>query len=75
MNASQGTAWRCDELAARRLRGVDAWRAGPRVLAPFSTRLPPELLERLRVAAPQLGLRQGEIAAAALDLFLAEEGF
>jgi len=45
------------------------------VLAPFSTRLPPELLERLRVAAPQLGLRQGEIAAGALDLFLADEGF
>ncbi len=75
MNASQGTAWRCDELAARPLRGVDARRAGPVVLAPFSTRLPPQLLERLRVAAPQLGLRQGEIAAAALDLFLAEEGF
>jgi hypothetical protein len=75
MNASQGTTWRCDELAARPLRGVDARRAGPVLLAPFSTRLPPELLERLRVAAPQLGLRQGEIAAAALDLFLAEEGF
>ena len=75
MNASQGTTWRCDELAARPLRGIDARRAGPVVLAPFSTRLPPELLERLRVAAPQLGLRQGEIAAAALDLFLAEEGF
>jgi hypothetical protein len=75
MNASQGTTWRCDELAARPPRGVDARRAGPVVLAPFSTRLPPELLERLRVAAPQLGLRQGEIAAAALDLFLVAEGF
>ncbi len=74
MNASQGTTWRCDELAAP-LRGVDARLAGRVVLAPFSTRLPPELLERLRVAAPQLGLRQGEIAAAALDLFLADEGF
>ena len=75
MNASQGTTWRCDGLAARPLRAVDARRAGPIVLAPFSTRLPPELLERLRVAAPQLGLRQGEIAAAAPDLFLADEGF
>ena len=75
MNASQGTTWRCDQLAARPLRAVDARRAGPIVLAPFSTRLPPELLERLRVAAPQLGLRQGELAAAALDLFLVEEGF
>ena len=60
---------------ARPLRDVDARRVGPIVLAPFSTRLPPELLERLRIAAPQLGLRQGEIAAAALDLFLTEEGF
>jgi hypothetical protein len=75
MNASQGTTWRCDELAAPPLRGIDARHVGRVVLAPFSTRLPPELLERLRVAAPQLGLRQGEIAAAALDLFLAEEGF
>ena len=48
---------------------------GPVVLAPFSTRLPPELLERLRIAAPQLGLRQGEIAAAAIDRFLIEYGF
>jgi hypothetical protein len=45
------------------------------VLAPFSTRVPPELLERLRLAAPQLGLRQGEIVAAALDRFLTEYGF
>ena len=45
------------------------------VLAPFSTRLPPELLERLRIAAPQLGLRQGEMTAAAIDRFLKEHGF
>jgi hypothetical protein len=44
------------------------------VLLPFSTRVPPELLERLRFAAPQLGLRQGEITALALDRFLAEHG-
>jgi hypothetical protein len=31
--------------------------------APFSTHLPPELIERLRVAAPQLQLRDGPIAA------------
>ena len=43
-------------------------------LAPFSTRLPPELIERLRVAAPQLRLRQGEIAALAIDRFLRERG-
>jgi hypothetical protein len=45
------------------------------VLAPFSTRLPPELLERLRIATPQLGLRQGEITAAAIDRLLKELGF
>jgi hypothetical protein len=44
------------------------------LLAPFSTRIPPELLERLRVAA-QLGLHQSEIAAIAIDAFLAEHGF
>jgi hypothetical protein len=43
-------------------------------LAPFSTRLPPELIERLRVAAPQLRLRQGQIAALAIDRFLREHG-
>jgi hypothetical protein len=46
----------------------------PSVLAPFSTRLPPELLERLRVAAPQLGRRQGEIVALAVDQYLREHG-
>jgi predicted transcriptional regulator len=41
----------------------------------FSTRLPPDLLSRLRVAAPQLGLHQSEITATALDEYLAREGF
>ena len=75
MKGSQGTAWRCDQLPVRPLREADARRAGPLVLAPFSTRLPPDLLDRLRIAAPQLGLRQGEIAATALDVFLTAEGF
>jgi hypothetical protein len=75
MNGSQGTTWRCGQLPTRPLGEVDGRRAGPVVLAPFSTRLRPDLLDRLRIAAPQLGLRQGEIAAAALDLFLTEEGF
>jgi hypothetical protein len=44
------------------------------VLAPFSTRLPPLLIERLRVAAPQLGMRQGEITARAIDRFLRDHG-
>ncbi len=43
--------------------------------APFSTRLPPQLIERLRIAAPQIGLRQGEIAAQAIDRFLGDHGF
>jgi hypothetical protein len=75
MKGSQGTTWQCDQLHLRPLREVDARLAGPLVLAPFSTRLPPDLLDRLRIAAPQLGLRQGEIAAAALDSFLTAEGF
>ena len=75
MNGSQATSWRCGEVPARPLRRVDGRPARPVVLAQFSTRLPPELLDRLRIAAPQLGLHQGEIAAAALDIFLTEEGF
>lgn len=47
----------------------------PLILAQFSTRLPPELLDRLRVAAPQLGLRQSDITATALDEFLRRHGF
>ena len=46
----------------------------PEVLAPFSTRLPPDLIERLRIAAPQIGMRQGEIAATAIDRFLRDHG-
>ena len=34
----------------------------PLILAQFSTRLPPELLGRLRIAAPQLGLRQSDVS-------------
>jgi hypothetical protein len=40
-----------------------------------STTLPPELLERLRFAASEHGLRQDEIAAAAIDFFLAEHWY
>jgi len=42
---------------------------------PFSTRLPPDVLNRLRVAAPQLDSRQADITAVALDAFLSQEGF
>lgn len=47
----------------------------PVVLEQFSTRLPPDVLARLRVAAPQLGLRQSDIAATAIDRFLRRRGF
>lgn len=45
------------------------------VLEQFSTRLPPDVLARLRVAAPQLGLRQSDITATAIDRFLRRRGF
>jgi hypothetical protein len=50
--------------------------AQPVVVAPFSTRLPPEILGRLRIAASQPRLGQSEITVPALDLdrFLAEGG-
>ena len=60
------------ETRRRPERGVIT---APLVLAQFSTRLPPALLERLRVAAPQLDLRQSDITAAALDAFLRRRGF
>jgi hypothetical protein len=44
-------------------------------LEQFSTRLPPGLLARLRIAAPQLALRQSDIAATAIDRFLRRRGF
>ena len=47
----------------------------PVVLVQFSTRLAPELLSRLRVAAPQLGMRQSDIAAEAIDGYLRRHGF
>ncbi len=65
------------ELVERRgwTRKSSAAARSPVILAQFSTRLPPELLERLRIAAPQLGMRQADIAAVALDAFLTERGF
>ena len=67
-----------DAASIRRARphpAAPAAVAGVAALAPFSTRLPPDLIERLRIAAPQLGLRQGEIAAAAIEGFLRDRGF
>jgi hypothetical protein len=65
------------EMSKSESRAVRSKRASrtPVVLEQFSTRLPPELLQRLRVAAPQLGVRQSDITAAALGDYLAREGF
>jgi hypothetical protein len=69
------------EMSSKRGVAVNAQLAHPTesrsalVLEQFSTRLPPEVLARLRVAAPQLGLRQSDIAATAIDRFLRRRGF
>lgn len=64
--------WVCKPLPSR----MSAQKSiGAVVLVPFSTRLPPDVLNRLRVAAPQLGARQADITTVALDAFLAQEGF
>jgi hypothetical protein len=60
--------------SGRTIRGGEPLTA-PLLLSQFSTRLPPNLLERLRVAAPQLGMRQSDITATALDVFLRGRGF
>jgi hypothetical protein len=54
----------------RRRETLERSRATPVVLEQFSTRLAPELLDRLRAAVPQLGLHQYEITSAALDAYL-----
>lgn len=41
---------------------------------PISTLVPPEVVDRLRAAALQIGIRQEDIIAVALDSFLEEEG-
>jgi hypothetical protein len=74
VRGSFGDHWSCN---ARRDRPwqTSALATGQPVLAPFSTRLPPELLDRLLIATTRLELRQGEIAAVAIDRFLIECGF
>jgi hypothetical protein len=60
---------------SRNAQHVEVRRSSSVVLEQFSTRLPPAVLARLRVAAPQLGLRQSEIAATAIDRYLKRRGF
>ena len=45
------------------------------LLAPFSTGPPPELIDRLRAAARELGLPESLTATVAIALFLEREGF
>jgi hypothetical protein len=71
----EGTSWRCDEVLPRGHRAGDARTPGPMLLTPVSTGLPPELIDRLRAAAFELGLPQSVIAAVAIALFLEGEGF
>ena len=74
MRGSSSDHWRCNARPDRLWQG---WTlaADPLLRAQFSARVPPQLLERLRVAAPQLGVRQSEIAAAAIERLLTECGF
>ena len=74
MNESSREKWRC-RARGDRPHPTEAAQARSLLLAPFSTRIPPELLERLRVAAPQIGLHQSEIATIAIEAFLEEYGF
>jgi hypothetical protein len=68
----RGTSWRCGEARSPHGRCVAA---RPALFAPFSSSLPLGLLERLRVAARQLGLCEREIATEAIERLLEEEGF
>ena len=65
MNRSEATTTR---LTAKRNSAAHV------VVAHFSTLLPPELLERPQLAAPQPGPRQPDITAAALQESAAPEG-
>jgi len=73
VRGSSDDHWRCNARPDRPWQG-SALAAARALLAQCSTRPPPQLLERLRVAASQRGLRQREIAAAAIDRFLTEDG-
>jgi hypothetical protein len=69
------TSWQCGEARSPQHRRGAARPTAPALFAPFSTSLPPGLLERLRIAARRLGLCEREIAAEAIERLLDEEGF
>jgi hypothetical protein len=63
---------RCNARPERPWQG-NAVSASPLLPAQFSNWMPPRIVARPRVAAPELGLHQDEIAAA-IDRFLREYG-
>jgi hypothetical protein len=63
--------WRCNVRPDRMRRGSALAAA---LLTGGELPMPPQLLGRVRVASPQLGLRQGGIAATRIDHFLTEDG-
>ena len=74
MEASSSDHWRCNARRDRTWQG-SALAVSRLLLAQFCTRLPPQLLKRLPMAAPQLGMRQSDITAVALDEYLRRYGF
>ena len=60
MRASSTDHWRCNARPDRLGQGTTL-AANPLLLAQFSTRVPPQLLERSPVAVSQLGLRRREV--------------
>ena len=75
MKGLDGTSWRCEEDRTPQCQAGVAGTAELVLLAPFSTGLPPELIDRLRAAARELGLPESLIATVAIALFLEGEGF
>jgi len=73
MKGLNSTDWGCRESLPPRCRAADPGIAAP--LAPFTTALPPELIERLHGAARELGLHKSLITATAIALVLDGEGF
>ncbi len=75
MKGLKARRWCCSETLAWQHRTGARPTTGPVLLAPFSTGPPPELIDRLRAAARELGLSESLIATVAIPLFLEGEGF
>lgn len=73
MKGLDRTSWGCREGHPYARRAADPAIAA--LLAPWSTGLPPELIERLRSSARGLRLHESLIAAVATALFLDAELF